>query len=130
MAKVLLVEDEELLIRMYRTKLELENFEVDIAQDGEKGLAKIREFKPDLVLLDIVLPKLNGIEVLKRIRAEPELKEIPVVILTNASIGDSVKECLEAGALGYIIKSDSTPEQLVQQIRTFLVLSEVRYGGT
>jgi len=120
MTKVLLVEDDEILIRMYRTKLERENFEVDIARDGEEGLTKIGEFKPDIVLLDIVLPKLNGVEILKRIKATPELKEIPVLILTNVSIGANVKECLESGALGYIIKSNSTPNHLIQKVRATL----------
>lgn len=121
MTKVLLIEDEELLLRMYRTKLELENFEVEIATDGEEGLAKARKFKPDLILLDIIMPKLNGIEFLKRIKAEPELKELPVVILTNASVDASIKECLELGASGYIVKSDNTPSQVVNQVRVFLM---------
>src|SRR3990172_6138270 len=95
MPKLLLVEDDELLIRMYRTKLERENFEVYTAQDGEECLAKIRELKPDILLLDIVMPKLNGVEVLKRVKAKPELKEIPVVILTNAPVHIAAKECLQ-----------------------------------
>jgi len=120
MAKILLVEDEELLRKMYQKKLELENFEVETAADGEEGLAKIREFKPDLVLLDIVMPKLNGVEILKRIKADPKLKGIPIVMLTNISGGIRVQECLKAGALGYIIKSDDTPSQLIQKVRIFL----------
>ena len=121
MTKVLLIEDEELLLKMYRTKLELENFEVEIAIDGEEGLAKARKFKPDLILLDIIMPKLNGIEVLKEIKAATELKGIPVVILTNASVGVSIQECLELEALGYIVKSDNTPSQVVNQVRVFLM---------
>ena len=121
MTKVLLIEDEELLLRMYRTKLELENFEVEIATDGEEGLEKARKFKPDLILLDIIMPKLNGIEVLKEIKAATELKGIPVVILTNASVDVSIQECLELGALGYIVKSDNTPSQVVNQVRVFLM---------
>ena len=121
MTKVLLIEDEELLLRMYRTKLELENFEVEIATDGEEGLAKVRKFKPDLILLDIIMPKLNGIEVLKEIKAATELKGIPVVILTNASVDVSIQECLELGALGYIVKSDNTPSQVVNKVRVFLM---------
>ena len=120
MAKILLVEDEELLRKMYRKKLELA-FEVETAADGEEGLAKAREFKPDLILLDIVMPKLNGIEVLKKIKADPVINWIPVVMLTNLATGAAIQECLEAGSQGYIIKSDSTPSKLLQDVKKFLV---------
>lgn len=120
MAKILLVEDEELLCKMYRRKLELGNLEVEIAADGEEGLAKAREFKPDLILLDIVMPKLNGIQVLKKIKADPVINWIPVVMLTNLATGAAIQECLEAGSQGYIIKSDSTPSRLLQEIKKFL----------
>ena len=120
MAKILLVEDEELLRKMYRKKLELA-FEVETAADGEEGLAKAREFKPDLILLDIVMPKLNGIEVLKKIKADFAIKWIPVVMLTNTASGAAIQECSQAGALGYIIKSDGTPSKLLQEIKKFLV---------
>ena len=121
MAKILLVEDEELLCKMYRRKLELGNFEVEIAADGEEGFAKAREFKPDLILLDIVMPKLNGIGVLKKIKADPVINWIPVVMLTNLATGAAIQECLEAGSQGYIIKSDSTPSKLLQDVKKFLV---------
>ena len=120
MTKVLLIEDEELLFKMYRTKLELENFEVEIATDGEEGLAKARKFKPDLILLDIVMPRLNGIEVLKKIKADSIIKWIPVVMLTNTASGAAIQECLQAGALGYIIKSNGTPSMHLQEIKKFL----------
>jgi len=120
MAKILLVEDEELLRKMYRKKLELA-FEVETAADGEEGLAKAREFKPDLILLDIVMPKLNGIGVLKKIKADPVINWIPVVMLTNLATGAAIQECLEAGSQGYIIKSDSTPSKLLQEVKKFLV---------
>ena len=120
MAKILLVEDEELLRKMYRKKLALA-FEVETAADGEEGLAKAREFKPDLILLDIVMPKLNGIGVLKKIKADPVINWIPVVMLTNLATGAAIQECLEAGSQGYIIKSDSTPSKLLQDVKKFLV---------
>ena len=120
MAKILLVEDEVLLRKMYRKKLALA-FEVETAADGEEGLAKAREFKPDLILLDIVMPKLNGIGVLKKIKADPVINWIPVVMLTNLATGAAIQECLEAGSQGYIIKSDSTPSKLLQDVKKFLV---------
>ena len=120
MARILLVEDEELLRKMYRKKLELA-FEVETAADGEEGLAKAREFRPDLILLDIVMPKLNGIGVLKKIKADPVINWIPVVMLTNLATGAAIQECLEAGSQGYIIKSDSTPSKLLQEVKKFLV---------
>src|SRR3990170_6038014 len=121
MAKILLVEDEELLRKIYRRKLELGNFEVEIAADGEEGFAKAREFKPDLILLDIVMPKLNGMEVLKKIKADPVINWIPVIMLTNLATGAAIQECLESGSQGYIIKSEGTPTRLLEEIKKFLV---------
>ena len=105
MAKILLVEDEELLRKIYRKKLELGNFEVEIAADGEEGFAKAIEFKPDLILLDIVMPKLNGMEVLKKIKADPVINWIPVVMLTNTASGAAIQECSQAGALDILLKA-------------------------
>jgi len=119
-AKILLVEDEELLRNLYRRKLELANFEVEIAENGRDGLAKARESKPDLILLDIIMPGLNGIDALKEIKVDPDLKAIPVIMLTNVESIASKEECLGAGSTGYIIKSSSTPSDVLQQVKDIL----------
>jgi CheY-like chemotaxis protein len=83
MAKILLVEDDTILVEMYQAKFELEGHEVSVATNGEECLAILKEFQPELILLDILMPKLNGFHVLKEIKKQPDLRQIPVILLTN-----------------------------------------------
>ena len=114
---ILLVEDDEFLAELYATKLNLEDFEVALATDGEKGLKIIKEKKPDLVLLDIILPKLDGFEILKIMKADKKLKTIPVILLTNLSQKDEVKRGLSLGADDYLIKAHFMPSEVVKKIK-------------
>ena len=114
---ILLVEDDEFLAELYATKLKLENYEVALATDGEKGLKMIKEKKPDLILLDIILPKMDGFEILKAIKNEKELKDIPVILLTNLSQKDEVKKGLDLGANDYLIKAHFMPSEVVKKIK-------------
>src|SRR3989344_6028291 len=100
MAKILLTEDDPLMVRMYQRKLVNDGYEVDIASNGEEGLVKIRSFRPDLVLLDIMMPKLNGLQVLERMKADPTISKIPVVILTN--LGGSEEDIERGLGLGAV----------------------------
>ena len=120
MAKILLVEDEVLVRDMYKKKLELSKFDVETASDGKEGLRKARELKPDLILLDIIMPHLDGIQVLMKIKNDPELKEIPVVMLTNIESNKRKKECFHEGAAGYIVKSDGTPSFVLKEVNKIL----------
>ncbi|MGB7292075.1 MAG: response regulator [Thermodesulfobacteriota bacterium] len=120
MAKILLVEDDELLIKAYRRKLEIAQYEVETAVDGVEGLEKAKQLKPDLILLDILMPRLNGIEVLKRIKADPELKAIPVIALTNVASSENTEECLRAGCVSYIIKSGTIPSDVLKEVKRVL----------
>lgn len=117
---ILLVEDDEFLAELYGTKLGLEGYEVLLANDGEKGLKMIKEKKPNLILLDIILPKLDGFEILKAMRAEKESKEIPVILLTNLSQKDEVKKGLDLGAKDYLIKAHFMPSEVVKKIKETL----------
>lgn len=117
---ILLVEDDEFLAELYATKLDLEGFEVALAVDGEKGLKMIKEKKPDLILLDIILPKMDGFEILKMIKADKELKNIPVILLTNLSQKDEVKKGLDLGANDYLIKAHFMPSEVVKKIKQSL----------
>src|SRR3990167_8080535 len=110
---ILLVEDDEFLAELYATKLNLEGFEVSLAADGEKGLRMIKEKKPDLVLLDIVLPKMDGFEILKKMKAGKNTKDIPVILLTNLSQKDEVKRGLGLGANDYLIKAHFMPSEVI-----------------
>ena len=117
---ILLVEDDEFLAELYATKLSLENFEVSLAVDGEKGLKKIRARKPDLILLDIILPKMDGFELLKIIKADKNLKNIPVILLTNLSQKDEVKKGLDLGADDYLIKAHFMPSEVINKIERMI----------
>ena len=120
MTHILLIEDDELLSRMYKNKLTNQGFAVTCAFDGEDGLAKIFSLKPDLVLLDIMMPKLNGQIVLARAKENPTTKNIPIIILTNLAGAHDAQTALLAGAKSYIIKSDYTPTQVVERIKEIL----------
>lgn len=120
MKKILLVEDDPFLIDMYSTKFKEVGFEVAAAQDGEMGLVKVKELMPDLILLDIVLPKKDGFEILKILKSDAATAGIPVIVLTNLGLEGDVKRGLELGAQGYIIKSHFTPTEVVAKVKEVL----------
>ena len=113
--KILLVEDDSLLSGIYKMKLEKAGFEVVVADDGEKGVSAAKEIKPDLVLLDLVLPKMDGIEVCRRIR-ENDAK-VKICFLTNISPEERGEDAKKAGADGYIVKTTCTPTELVKKVK-------------
>jgi len=114
---ILLVEDDEFLAELYATKLNLEGFTVALATDGEKGLKMIKDKIPDLILLDIILPKMDGFEILKNIKADKSLKKVPVILLTNLSQKDEIKKGLDLGANDYLIKAHFMPSEVVKKIK-------------
>lgn len=121
MAKILLIEDDPLMVRMYQRKLLTDKYEVEVAVDGEEGLAKVRSFRPDLVLLDIMMPKLNGLQVLERMKADPTIASIPVVILTNlGSLQEDIERGLELGAVAYLVKSAYRPDEVIAKVKEVL----------
>ena len=117
---ILLVEDDEFLAELYGTKLSLEGYDVSLATDGEKGLKMIKEKKPQLVLLDIILPKMDGFEVLKAGKTDRALRSIPIILLTNLSQKDEVKKGLGLGAKDYLIKAHFMPSEVVEKIKETL----------
>ncbi len=120
MSKILLIEDDKFLRELITQKLGREGFEVAEAVDGEEGLKKITEEKPNLVLLDLILPGIDGFEVLRRLKADQELSLIPVVILSNLGQRDDVDRGLELGAVDYLIKAHFTPSEIVEKIKATL----------
>src|SRR5438093_4150854 len=114
MKKMLIVEDDQIVGSIYRHKFQVEGFQVELALDGDAGLKAVEGFKPDVVILDLMLPKLNGGEVLKRLRAKPETKSLPVIVLTNAYMSSLVQEAWKAGANHCMIKASCTLKQLVE----------------
>jgi len=120
MAIILLVEDESLVRNLYKIKLEMSEFEVETAVDGLDGWEKAKELRPDLILLDIILPRLDGIEVLRKLKSDPELRVIPVLMLTNLDSTEYKKECSQVGAEGYIVKSGGTPNYVLTEVKRIL----------
>ncbi len=118
--KILLVEDDSFLISMHTTKFELENFEVVAAEDGEKGLNLAAKEKPDIILLDILLPKMNGFEVLKELKSNKETSQIPVILLTNLSQKNEIEQGLALGAQDYLIKAHFMPSEVMDKIKKVL----------
>lgn len=120
---ILLIEDDPMLTELYQTKLEMEGFKVSVSTDGEDGLAQIKKNKPDLVLLDIMLPKMNGFAVLKAIKQSPTLRQIPVIVLTNlgGEKADSDKNlALSLGAKDFLVKTFHLPDDIVGKIKSVL----------
>jgi DNA-binding response OmpR family regulator len=124
--KILIVEDEEILLTALSEELKQEGFEVVGAKDGVEGVEKALSAKPDLILLDLVMPRLDGIGALKQMKDHPESKEIPVVILTNLSDYDKISDALSLGAMDYLVKANYRLEELVNKIKTVL---ERKQGG-
>jgi DNA-binding response OmpR family regulator len=117
---VLLVEDDPAVLEMYRLKLELDGYRVNTAIDGEDGLSKASALAPDIIFLDIRLPKLDGLEVLRRLRAADKTRNIPVIILSNYDEEDLVARGLHLGAHEYLIKARTTPSSLSEGIEDWL----------
>jgi CheY-like chemotaxis protein len=119
MAKILLVEDDTILVEMYQAKFELEGHQVHVATNGEECLTILKEYQPELILLDILMPKLNGFHVLKEIKKQPDLRQIPVILLTNLGQAEVDMNQELAKALGvndYLIKSHHTPDEVVHKV--------------
>lgn len=121
MAKILLVDDDPLLVRMYQKKLENDGFEVTTADDGDTALYKVSESKPDLILLDIMMPKINGLQVLATLKENKETSNIPVVLLTNVGGSDEdVNRGLELGSVAYLVKASNRPKAVVEKVKEIL----------
>lgn len=118
--RVLFVEDDVSVAQMYRLKLELDGYLVDVAPDGIIALEKARTTHPDIIFLDIRLPKLDGLSVLENLRADEATAPIPVVILSNWNERELVERGMTLGALDHLIKSQTTPARLSQRLRDWL----------
>ena len=120
MARILLVEDDQFLRDLYVDLLGGEGYEMDTAEDGEVGLDKIRHKSYDLVLLDIMLPKKDGLAMLKELTEDEKKKAGQIVLLTNLGQEAIIKEGFSLGAVGYLIKSALAPDQVLAEVRNFL----------
>jgi two-component system alkaline phosphatase synthesis response regulator PhoP len=118
--KILLAEDEKMIADMYSTKFTLEGYDVAVAHDGAEALAKAKAEKPDIMLLDIIMPKLDGFATLKAVREDADLKATPVILLTNLGQEDDIKKGKELGADDYFVKANHSPQEIVEKVTTVL----------
>ncbi|MDX6385537.1 MAG: two-component system, OmpR family, alkaline phosphatase synthesis response regulator PhoP [Blastocatellia bacterium] len=123
MKKIVVVDDQPVLTSIYRAKFSAQGFQVGIAADGEQALEVIKRTRPDLVLLDLMLPKISGLDVLKHLRALPDFKTLPIVVFSNAAKPETVEEAWTAGATLVLLKSSTSPTKLVEAVQTLLANS-------
>jgi two-component system phosphate regulon response regulator PhoB/two-component system alkaline phosphatase synthesis response regulator PhoP len=120
MAKVLVVEDDRFLTSAYRAKLSKSGYEVQMAGDGEEALTVLQQFHPDIILLDLVMPRKDGFATLEEIRQQSELKDIPVIVASNLGQKEDIDKARGLGATDFIIKSDLSMDDLVSKIERIL----------
>lgn len=120
MARILIIEDDPLISRMYQKIFTFEQYEVELAENGQEGIEMVDEFKPTLILLDVMMPEMNGLEVLDLLKKNPETKKIPVVMLTNLSGQQDAEIALQKGAVKYIIKSEYDPKEVSDMVKEVL----------
>ncbi|EKD62577.1 MAG: Response regulator receiver protein [uncultured bacterium] len=125
MTRVLIVEDDPLLAKMYKTKFVSEGFDVTTAEDGEVGLKSALEARPDFMILDIMMPRLSGIELLKKLRQSTGGVDIPVIVLSNLSEKKEMEEAKNLGVKEFLIKSNLTPKDIVEKVRGYLRESQL-----
>jgi DNA-binding response OmpR family regulator len=118
---LLLVEDEAMLSNLLRQRLEKENFRVIAAHDGAEAVKILKQEKPDLILMDIILPKMSGFEVMEAMKGDPTLQSAPVVVVSNLGQDSDVERGQSLGAIGYFVKAQMSIEDLVSKIKEFLV---------
>lgn len=114
--KILLVEDEELIIDLLTKKLEREGYQVSIAKDGEEGLSMMKDAKPDLILLDIVMPKMGGFEVMEEMQKDEEFKKIPVIVISNSGQPVELDRAKKLGAKDWLIKTEFDPREVINKV--------------
>ena len=122
--KILIIEDDQRINKVYMAKLSVEGITVITALDGIEGLRKIYSEKPDLILLDLMLPRKSGFDILKEIKADPKVKDIPVLILSNLAQEKEIEQGLALGAEGYLVKTDYSIQQVMEKIKKALEKSK------
>ncbi len=121
MKKILIVEDDQFLREFYQELLQSEGYVIDAAADGEIALKKIQELEFDLILLDIMLPKKDGVQILRDLKVTPaKSAHCSIVVLTNLGQDAVIKQCFDLGATGYLIKSALSPDQVLTEIHSYL----------
>jgi DNA-binding response OmpR family regulator len=118
--KVLIIEDEEMLVNMYISKFKKEGYEAEKAANGKIGLKQAQIIKPDIILLDIMMPEMDGFMVLKNLKTDTDTKNIPVIMLTNLGQEEDIEKGSKLGATDYLVKANLTPAQVVDKVKEVL----------
>lgn len=115
--KILLIEDEELILNLLQRKLEKEGYKVSVARDGEEGLEKMRKSPPDIILLDIIMPKMGGFEVMEEAKKDKYLRSIPIIIVSNSGQPVELDRAKRLGARDWLIKTEFDPKEVIVKIK-------------
>src|SRR5690242_19412395 len=118
MKRMLIIEDNEIIINVYRNKCVVDGYQVETALDGETGLKLMRTFKPDLMLLDLMLPKMSGVDVIKVVRSESEFAKLPIIVFSNTYLTNVIQDAWKAGANKCLSKASCSPKDLLEIVRT------------
>jgi len=114
--KILVIEDEEILLNLLQRKLTTEGYEISVARDGDEGLKVMKEVKPNLILLDIIMPKMGGFEVMEEMNKDKELKKIPVIIISNSGQPVELDRAQNLGAKDWLIKTEFDPQEVIDKV--------------
>ena len=117
MKKILIIEDDQIVANVYRNKLAVEGYKVEVAVDGESGLRVMRTFQPNAIILDLMLPGISGVDVIKEIRSEPDFAKIPIIVFSNTYLTNIIQDAWRAGANKCLSKSSCTPKDVIEVIR-------------
>ena len=124
MKRVLIIEDDQIVANIYRNKFAVDGYQVEIANDGQAGLDLLKQFKPDAVILDLMLPRITGVELMKQVRADPEYRTLPIIVFSNTYLTNMVQDAWRAGATKCLSKANCSPKQLIDVVRGLLGKSE------
>ena len=114
--KILIIEDEEIMIGLLQRKLTTEGYEVSVARDGEEGIRVMQEVKPDLILLDIIMPKVGGFEVMEEMNKNKKLEKIPVIVISNSGQPVELDRAQKLGAKDWLIKTEFDPQEVIDKV--------------
>jgi CheY-like chemotaxis protein len=125
MSKILIIEDEDIMRDLLQKKLSQEGYEISVARNGEEGLKMMKEVVPDLVLLDIVMPKMGGFEVMTEMQKDDALKNIPVIVVSNSGQPVEIDKAQELGAKDWLIKTQFDPQEVIEKVKKQLSPAEI-----
>src|SRR5260370_41257075 len=118
MQKILIIEDDQVVANICRNRFAVEGYQVEVAPDGHSGWELTRSFRPDAIVLDLMIRRMTGVELMKKMRSEPELEKIPVIVFSNTYLSDMLQEAWKAGATKCLSKATCTPKQIIELLRS------------